>query len=161
MSVSRVFIVWVTVTVCTVIIPLFLRSLRLLAMISYVHENADVKAHQCISQHPSPHEPPIVQHMRTSADQGIVRKYCQRIEVVSRSRIRIITPSLRDQDAANAPVRCKIPLQELWDKVSIKNERGISKGRTRATPPATIMPRAETPLMDAAPVKGGIGLLVG
>jgi hypothetical protein len=53
-------------------------------------------------------------------------------------------------------------LKGTINKVSVKNGSAVDREElTRATPPATIKPRAETPLAEAAPVANGIGLPVG
>src|SRR3954447_3498797 len=89
--------------------------------------------------------------------QGIgTYRTAKRIEVVSRIKNynAIAERSKGSKCEANR-------LQELEDVSMCWIESSRDEKLTRATPPAMIRPRAETPLAVAPPVKGGIGLLVG
>jgi hypothetical protein len=60
-----------------------------------------------------------------------------------------------------AQVRKVVALKGTVMMLARQQKQADQRILTRATPPATIRPRAETPLAEAAPVAYGMGLPVG
>jgi len=70
----------------------------------------------------------------------------------------MVISRIKDYNAIVTPLKlqCEVEMFTRTENmlgVAFMDEKGVRRGKhTRATPPATIMPRAETPFMEAAPV---------